>query len=499
MSKKIIIIGAGIAGLSAGVYAQLNGYQSIIFELHDLPGGLCTAWERKGYTFDGCIHYLFGSGEGQPFYDVFEELGAVQDRQMVNHSELLRVIDENGQELVVHANPDELEAHMKQIAPEDARLIESFIQGIRQFSKFDMSVLQARPRQLMTGSDWQKFGLAMAPYLMPLAQWGRVSAAELAQRFKNPFLRRAIPEMFAWQDIPVMAGMQLLAYMHNGNAGYPVGGSLAFTRAIEQRYLELGGEIRYKAQVEKILVKNGRAAGVRLYNDEIHTADVVISAADGHATLFEMLGEEYLPNQIKKMYSGRLPVRSHVQVSLGVRRDLSHLPHWAVYLLPEPLFVPGKDQAAISVQHYCYDPSLAPPGHSCVVFLLESDYAYWQRIYGRKLYDTEQLQVAQIMTDFLETKVPGIRQDVEVTDVATPLSYERYTGNWQGATSGWLLTRETMPLLVQGVDKTLPKVPGFYMAGQWVEPGGTVSLSAMSGRNAVQLICREDRKPFTGW
>jgi phytoene dehydrogenase-like protein len=62
MSQSIIIIGAGIAGLSAGCYARMNGYDATIFELHSQPGGLCTAWNRKGYTFDGCIHYLFGSG-----------------------------------------------------------------------------------------------------------------------------------------------------------------------------------------------------------------------------------------------------------------------------------------------------------------------------------------------------------------------------------------------------------------------------------------------------
>ena len=56
MADSIIIIGAGIAGLAAGCYAQMNGYKTKIFELHELPGGLCTAWERKGYVFDGCIH-----------------------------------------------------------------------------------------------------------------------------------------------------------------------------------------------------------------------------------------------------------------------------------------------------------------------------------------------------------------------------------------------------------------------------------------------------------
>lgn len=55
---RVAIIGAGVAGLSAGCYAQLNGLQSEIFELHGIPGGLCTSWERKGYLFDGSIRYL---------------------------------------------------------------------------------------------------------------------------------------------------------------------------------------------------------------------------------------------------------------------------------------------------------------------------------------------------------------------------------------------------------------------------------------------------------
>jgi phytoene dehydrogenase-like protein len=64
MPKTIAIIGAGIAGLAAGCYAQMNGYDSEIYEMHTLPGGLCTAWERKEYVLDGCIHYLFGTGPG---------------------------------------------------------------------------------------------------------------------------------------------------------------------------------------------------------------------------------------------------------------------------------------------------------------------------------------------------------------------------------------------------------------------------------------------------
>ncbi len=128
--------------------------------------------------------------------------------------------------------------------------------------------------------------------------------------------------------------------------------------------------------------------------------------------------------------------------------------------------------------------------------MLRSNYPYWQRIYGRRLYDTEQLQVAGIVLDELEKLYPGIESQVEVTDVATPLSYERYTGNWLGSTCGWLLTKQTVSKMILGMRKTLPGLENFYMAGQWVEPGGSVPVVAMSGRNAIQMICAADGKPF---
>ncbi len=448
MADTILIIGGGIAGLAAGCYAQMNGYRSQIFELHDIPGGLCTAWERQGYIFDGCIHYLFGSAQGEPFYRVWEELGALPERRIIHHEEFMRVAAPDGRVLIAYCDPDRLEAHLKELSPADAKLIGEFAAGVRAFASFDMAQMQAKPRSIMGPTEGLAMGKAMLPFVAPLMRWGMLSAQDFAARFKDPFLRRAIPQMFAWPEIPMMAGLSLLAYMHRRNAGFPAGGSLEFARAIERRYLELGGEIHYKSQVEKILVEpagNGRrgtdrAVGVRLYNDAEYRADVIISAADGRATLFELLDGRYLNSKIRRFYDGRLPIHSIVQVSLGINHDFSGEPHWVTYLLDEPLTIAGVERYEIGVKHYCFDPSLAPPGKSVVEVMLPSEYGYWQRIYGRKLYDTEQIQVANQVIELLEKVYPGIREQIEVVDVATPLSYERYTGNWQGSRCGWLLT-----------------------------------------------------------
>jgi phytoene desaturase len=76
MDRKVIIIGAGLAGLSAGCYAQMNGFRSHIFEHHSVPGGVAAAWKRQEYLIDGGIHFMMGHKPGTDLYQVLKDLGA---------------------------------------------------------------------------------------------------------------------------------------------------------------------------------------------------------------------------------------------------------------------------------------------------------------------------------------------------------------------------------------------------------------------------------------
>jgi phytoene dehydrogenase-like protein len=167
------------------------------------------------------------------------------------------------------------------------------------------------------------------------------------------------------------------------------------------------------------------------------------------------------------------------------------------YLLDKPLLLAGEERGVLGVKHYCFDPSFAPQGKSVLELIVRTNYGYWQNIYGRRIYDSEQRQVSDLIIDQLVKWYPGIQADIEFVDEATPLSYERFTGNWQGATCGWLLAKETVPMMILGVPKTLPGLDNFHLAGQWVEPGGTVTLAAASGKNAIKVICDRDGVPFT--
>src|SRR5579863_2542183 len=84
---KVIIIGAGIAGLACGCYLQMNGVQTEILEAGELPGGLCTAWRRGQYVFDGCLRWLIGAiplvDTPSLFYRMWRELGAIDGRNVL--------------------------------------------------------------------------------------------------------------------------------------------------------------------------------------------------------------------------------------------------------------------------------------------------------------------------------------------------------------------------------------------------------------------------------
>jgi phytoene dehydrogenase-like protein len=495
MSKSIIVIGAGIAGLSAGCYAQMNGYQTHIFELHDKPGGVCTSWKRKDYTVDGCIHWLIGSAKDSSFYHIWEELGAVQGRQFINFYEFSRVEDEHGKAFSVYANLDALEKHMVELAPEDKTTIEKFIGGARRLTRYVWEVDKAP--ELYNPIDSLKMMFSMLPFMGTLMKWRNVSTASYAQRFRNPFLRQAFHAAFNGdiQDFSTFFVQINLAWQHIKQAGYPIGGSLAFSRSIEKRYLTLGGKIDYRSPVAKILVENDRAVGVRLADGTEHRSDIVISAADGHTTIFNMLDAKYIDDRIRGYYE-KWPLYSPlIYVALGVSRSFAGLPHQITYLLDKPINIDNKEQKNIYVNIYSYDPTLAPAGKTLIIAILTAQYDYWKKLREGNLvkYKEAKEKIADQVIDFLESRFPGLRAQVEMRDVATPVTWERYTTNWRGSYEGWLSTTKNF---MKSISKELPGLKNFYMAGQWVEPGGGVPPAALSGRNVIQIICKRDKKQF---
>ena len=137
-NKSIIIIGAGISGLTAGCYAQMNGYITQIFEMDTKPGGLCTAWKRKGYTIDGCLHWLVGTSPESSYYHLWQEIGALQGKRIIYMDQFCRIEASGGKALTLYTDIDRFENHMKEIAPEDSAFIAELTGAIRRFAEMEM-------------------------------------------------------------------------------------------------------------------------------------------------------------------------------------------------------------------------------------------------------------------------------------------------------------------------------------------------------------------------
>ena len=193
-----------------------------------------------------------------------------------------------------------------------------------------------------------------------------------------------------------------------------------------------------------------------------------------------------------------VPCQSILQVSLGVAMDFSDQPPMMNFPLAEPVWLGNIKHDRLVLKHYCFDPHMAPEGKSVLSIWCAADPDYWRWLRkDQARYRQHKDEVAEIIIEALDRRFPGLREAVEVVDVATPVTYERYTGNWRGAFAGWALTNRKMSMMMgKGMDKTLPGLANFHMIGHWVEPGGNVELSCASGRDVVKDICHERGLPF---
>ncbi len=203
-------------------------------------------------------------------------------------------------------------------------------------------------------------------------------------------------------------------------------------------------------------------------------------------------------DKIKKMYESWIPVKPLLHVMIGVNRDLSDEPHRIIFEADQPVKIAGRDHRWLTLIHHCFDKSMAPAGKSAVEVWYDTEYTYWKDLSNdRKEYNAEKQRIAAFTINQLERRWPGFASQVEVIDVPTPVTYTRYTGNWQGSPDGWYLTPDNIndmePL------HALPGLEGLHLAGQWTAPFTGTVIAAMTGRQVIQLMCKKEGKKFAAY
>jgi phytoene dehydrogenase-like protein len=490
MGRSLVIVGGGIAGLCTGVHARKCGYETTVLEMGASAGGLATSWKRGEYTFETCLHWLTGCNPARPWYSLWQEVFDIGRLTFVHHPEFVRLQTDQGQSLRIYNDPRRLREELLEKSPGDAREIRRWTRAIERFARFPMPDPAA--------GRWQRIRdqLRILPYVPALWRWSQMTGGEYARRFRHPLLR----SFFGEGDLTQLSAIALLftlSWMSERDGAYVVGGSRAIIGLIEENLHRLGGRLRCNTRVEKILVENGRAVGVRLAGGETLSADWVVSAADGHATLFDLLDGKYLDEASRVRYEQGRIFPSYVQVSLGIARDLSAQPALLTRVLDHPLQVdPLTTLPQVSFRFFHFDSTFAPPGKTAVTcFLPTRHHKFWTDLQrsSPEAYQGEKSRVRSAVLDILERMIPGVTAAVEVADVSTPATVIRFTGNWRGSMEGWLLAPG------QGfrmLPNTLPGLERFRMAGQWVLPGGGLPSGLLTARAAMKAICERDGIPF---
>ena len=474
----IVVVGSGIGGLAAAALLARAGRDVLVVERNEGPGGYARAFKRGEFTFDPAMHCTPQGGPGGLYESVLGHCGdnactflALEDAWEIAHPDL-RLVVPVGMEPAI-------EAHAASF-PAEADGIRRFIETCFQ--------LHEDIHNMPTGLGLKDLDAA-AKRFPTLFKYMRASLQELLDAHVSD--RRAQDALVAtWPRVGVppsrasaFAFAQILANYLEGSY-YPQGGFQSFSDALAGSVRICGGEIVCSNGVTRILVEDGKAVGVELERGESVSAPIVVSNVDASLTFESLVGPENLPGGFLKRLGRMTPSYSAFVAYVTTQLELREA------VTASEVFVgPGDHEAderiragrpggmwlAIPTLH---DPSLAPPGHHVMTItsMADRDAVDWTRDTSR--YLDEVLSVA-------EEAIPGLRAESEVVETASPLTFERYSGNRGGSMYGWENTpRQT------GAKRPSVKTPvdGLYLCGHWTLPGSGGLRVFASGVVVSQVI-----------
>lgn len=494
---KVNIIGGGVSGLTLGCYLQMYGFSTEVFEKNPVPGGLCASWKRGGYTFDASIHWVLGSGEGSAFYKLWSQLIDMKSVEFVTHETCLEIELKNNRNKYgdnvfrLYTDVNRLERYLLDIAPEDRRRIKGVMTLIRTMQNYEMPPMISEIPELQTMRQKMQM-IKYLPFVLQYLKWGGVTNLRFARKLRNPFLKEAFELLYDGEEVNLLVTTMPLAFYDKKSAGYPIGGSLRFAERFEERYKELGGKINYNREVSRIVVESDRAKALEFSDGSVSESDVTISAADWHFTVYKALGGKYVNEDIERLAALKVLqlYPSVIMVSLGIARSLKDFPHYFRFPLSRPYTSPdGTLYERLEVHIRNYDPAFAPEGKTAVtmsLFTKKGEFWIDLRNSDREQYEKYKRDLAEKMIDELDRKLGGIKGKIEVTDVATPATYHRYTGNWQGAAQGWFPGSNLVAKSPVGIQ--LPGLKGFYYTSQWSIPGGGLPSVLKASHDLAQKL-----------
>lgn len=480
-----IVIGSGIGGLVAATQLAVKGAKVLVLEKYVIPGGSSGYYERDGYTFDVGSSVMFGFSDKGNLNLITQALAAVGcEMEVIPDPTTVHFHLPNDLSVQVHREYIDFISELAAKFPhEKDGILKFYGECWKIFNALNSLELKSLEEPIyLFGQFFQK-----PLECLTLAYYLPQNAGDIARKYiKDPQLLSFIDaECFIVSTVnalqtPMINAAMVLCDRHFGGINYPVGGVGGIAKSLSKGLVDQGSEILYRANVTNIILKHGKAVGVRLSDGREFFGKTIISNATRWDTFGKLLKGETLPKEEENFQKVYVKAPSFLSIHMGVKAevlppdtDCHHFvleDDWA--RLEEPY---GSIFLSIPT---ILDSSLAPEGHHILHIFTTSSIEDWEGL-STKDYEAKKKVAADEIISRLEKKLfPGIRSSIAFMEVGSPKTHRRYLARDKG-TYGPMPRRTPKGLL--GMPFNTTAVDGLYCVGDSCFPGQGVIAVAFSG------------------
>jgi len=499
MSKEIkydvIIVGAGMGGLSAGAFLAREGKTVLILEKHDKPGGYVSSFTRNGYTFDSAIFHLTDMGEDQTIPQFIRFWGGKVNATKIRYKFRYFVGD---REYIIDSS--NVEEDLINYFPEKASAIRKFFSISERMADETLEQGPPKPPYEMNTLEKISFGITSV--------FKRGTFLRYSSKHSNKFLESLLSDKaltsIIWGYYPihslVFSGYAFGwgYYLKRDENYYPEGGMQAIPDATVKALEKYGGKILLNKKVERILLKDGRAIGVRCADGNEYYSDIVISNAPIHHTLSKLLEGQPALEGLRREVEKRKVFVSGMFIFLGVdeKYDFRGF-NFHVFLKEDTIDV---EEEHLTPEN-CPILLIVPPkpkgqnNYSVILgAILPYEYENNWRTGNTKIRDEQYRQLKDEVKNKIIDRVCArleeeFRKAIKYSLASTPLTFERYTYNEKGSFMGWKMDKAHYGKFIP---QTTP-IENFYLVGHWVFPAPGVPGVMASGYYVAKKILEKDK------
>lgn len=490
----IIVIGAGVGGLTASAILSRNGYKVLLLEKNPLCGGYSINFKRKGYIFDAVIHLVNGCDINGLTFNILEKAGISTKIKFLTSSTLYRSIFPDFDFTVSQNDINSFKELLKKyFRAEESNIEKLFVTVSKIFSE---------NRQFFLSMQKQNIKLTTVPILYPnlFLYSNRTLQSFLDKFLKNYQLKAIFSQFWPYLGLPP-SKLSALYYLYpwhdylcNGGF-YPEGGGQALSNALLEAVKENGGEVRFNEEVKKINIKNNEVNAVITKNENVYYSNKIISGIDASKTLISCIDDKFASkNNESKIAKMELSI-SAFMVYLGLNTDINKLniKDYEIFINPNyDLDRQFKASLGNDMENVMFTISVYPnidkncnlPNKSTIGITALSGYDFWLNMTKDK-YRSKKQEFAEILIRRSEKFLPSLSSSIDTIETASPLTLEKYTGNSRGAIYGWSQIVSQSGFRRLGI-KT--PIKGLYLVGAWTFPGGGISAVIQSGEIAANTI-----------